>query len=94
MQCWLYLLDKSLAKPAAALGTKCSEGPAVSRRRMHIAWPHVATEYPDEMPLDEVQRIYRETAASTDESTMRWRGRAYLSFKARTGKYLEGEPPS
>jgi hypothetical protein len=31
-------------------GTKCSEGPAVSRKRMHIAWTHVAAEYPDAMP--------------------------------------------
>jgi hypothetical protein len=51
-QCWLYVLDKSLSKPAAPLGTKCSEGPAVSRSRMHIAWTHVAAEYPDDMPAD------------------------------------------
>jgi hypothetical protein len=49
-QCWLYVLDKSGTKPAAPLGTKCSEGPAVSRKRMHIAWTHVAAEYPEEMP--------------------------------------------
>src|SRR5881394_812314 len=48
-QCWLYLLDKSLTKPALPLGSKCSEGPAVSRKRLHIAWTHVAVEYPDEM---------------------------------------------
>jgi hypothetical protein len=49
VQCWLYVLDMSRTKPALPLGTKCSEGPAVSRRRMHIAWTHVAAEYPDEM---------------------------------------------
>jgi len=49
-QCFLYVLDKSLAGPAEPLGTKCSEGPAVSRTRLHIAWTHVAAEYPDEMP--------------------------------------------
>jgi hypothetical protein len=49
VQCFLYVLDQSLTKPAAPLGTKCSEGPAVSRQRMHIAWTHVAAEYPDEM---------------------------------------------
>lgn len=49
VQCWLYVLDKSLTRPPIPLGTKCSEGPAVSRRRMHIAWTHVAAEYPDEM---------------------------------------------
>ena len=50
VQCFLHVLDKALTKPAAPLGTKCSEGPAVSRQRMHIAWTHVAAEYPDEMP--------------------------------------------
>ena len=49
VQCWLYVLDKSLTKPAAPLGTKCSEGPAVSRKRLHIAWTHVAAEYPEQM---------------------------------------------
>jgi hypothetical protein len=49
-QCFLYVLDKSFSKPPMALGTKCSEGPAVSRKRMHIAWTHVAAEYPDQMP--------------------------------------------
>ena len=48
-QCWLYVLDRSGTKPAQSLGTKCSEGPAVSRKRMHIAWTHVASQYPDEM---------------------------------------------
>ncbi len=50
VQCWLYVLDKNGAKPAEPLGSKCSEGPAVSRTLMHIAWTHVAAEYPDEMP--------------------------------------------
>jgi Tol biopolymer transport system component len=49
-QCFLYVLDRSLSMPAQPLGTKCSEGPAVSRKRMHIAWTHVAAEYPNEMP--------------------------------------------
>lgn len=50
VQCFLYVLDKSITKPPVPLGTKCSEGPAISRRRMHIAWTHVAAQYPDEMP--------------------------------------------
>lgn len=50
VQCFLYVLDKSLTKPPVPLGTKCSEGPAVSRKRMHIAWTHVAAQYPDQMP--------------------------------------------
>ena len=50
VQCFLYVLDKSLSRPAQPLNTKCSEGPAVSRKRMHIAWTHVTAEYPDDMP--------------------------------------------
>ncbi len=50
VQCWLFVLEKGGAKPAMPLGTKCSEGPAVSRKRLHLAWTHVAAEYPEEMP--------------------------------------------
>jgi WD40-like Beta Propeller Repeat len=49
MQCWLFVLDRSGTRPAVPLGSKCSEGPAVSRHRLHIAWTHVAAQYPDEM---------------------------------------------
>jgi dipeptidyl aminopeptidase/acylaminoacyl peptidase len=49
VQCWLFVLDRGGTKPAMPLGTRCSEGPAVSRRRLHIAWTHVAAEYPEEM---------------------------------------------
>jgi hypothetical protein len=49
VQCWLYVLDRGGERPAVPLGTKCSEGPAVSRKRLHIAWTHVAAQYPDEM---------------------------------------------
>src|SRR6266566_363887 len=66
-QCWLYLLDKSLTKPALPLGSKCSEGPAVSRKRLHIAWTHVAAEYPDEMEpgssrMQEADIVYEDGA--------------------------------
>ena len=50
VQCYLSILEKSLTKPPVPLGTKCFEGPAVSRTRMHVAWTHVAEQYPDEMP--------------------------------------------
>jgi hypothetical protein len=65
VHCFLSVLNRSLAGPPAPLGTKCSEGPAVSRKRMHIAWTHVADQYPDEMPAGS-SRIYEadiETAA-------------------------------
>jgi hypothetical protein len=44
--CFLYALDKSGTKPPAALGVRCNEGPAVSRRRLHLAW----TEWTDPGP--------------------------------------------
>jgi Tol biopolymer transport system component len=50
VQCFLSVLDKRLTKPPVPLGTKCSEGPAVSRKRMHIAWTHVSAQYPDRLP--------------------------------------------
>jgi hypothetical protein len=34
----LWVLKKDLSGPPTPLGEKCAEGPAVSRRRMHIAW--------------------------------------------------------
>jgi hypothetical protein len=57
VQCHLSILAKEGTKSPVALGTKCSEGPAVSRRRMHIAWTHVAAQYPGEMPAGS-SRIY------------------------------------
>lgn len=65
VQCALYVLDKSGTRPAVPLGTRCSEGPAVSRKRMHIAWTHVAAQYPDEMSagssrMQEADLVYEE----------------------------------
>ncbi len=68
-QCSLYVLGKDLSKPAVPLDTKCSEGPAVSRRRLHIAWTHVAAQYPDKLP-DGVSRI-READITYDNGTPR-----------------------
>src|SRR2546428_10917480 len=50
VQSFLSVLGKDLARPPVPLGTKCSEGPAVSRKRMHIAWTQVYAQYPDELP--------------------------------------------
>lgn len=37
---YLYVLDKSFAKPPVPLGVQCNEGPAVSRTRLKVAWTH------------------------------------------------------
>lgn len=65
VQCFLYVLDKSLTRSPVPLGTKCSEGPAVSRRRMHIAWTHVSAQYPDEMAKDS-SRMYEADIVYSD----------------------------
>lgn len=46
----LWVLDRSLRRPPVPLGTKCSEGPAVSRTRLRLAWTHVSAQYPDRLP--------------------------------------------
>lgn len=48
-QCWLSVLARTLDRPPVPLETKCSEGPAVSRRRLHLAWTHVAAQYPEQL---------------------------------------------
>jgi hypothetical protein len=65
VHCDLYVLEKSGTKPPTPLGTKCSEGPAVSRKRMHIAWTHVAAQYPELMPAGS-SRIYEADIVDRD----------------------------
>lgn len=43
----LWVLDKSIAKAPTRLGAFCSEGPAVSRKQMRIAWTTNYGQYPD-----------------------------------------------
>lgn len=45
----LWILDKSFTEPPVRLGSKCSEGPAVSRKNMKIAWTVAQTQYPDSL---------------------------------------------
>ncbi|HWE35873.1 MAG TPA: serine hydrolase [Isosphaeraceae bacterium] len=73
VECFLSVLDQGGTKPPVPLGTKCSEGPAVSRKRMHIAWTHVAAQYPDEMPAGS-SRIF-EADIVTDNGTPRLENR-------------------
>ena len=50
--------------------------------------------HPDDLPIEEVERIYKETAKATDEPTLWWRGQACMSIRLRTGRYPDGGPPS
>lgn len=47
---WLFVLDPDGEARPHPLGVKCSEGPAVSRTRLRIAWSYRASQFPEEMP--------------------------------------------
>jgi Tol biopolymer transport system component len=53
----LWVLDKSFTRSPVRLGEKCSEGPAVSRTRMRIAWTIDHGDYPDRLK-SEVSQIW------------------------------------
>lgn len=46
----LWVLRKDTREPAIPLGEFCSEGPAVSRRHLKIAWAVTHRNYPDHLP--------------------------------------------
>jgi len=46
----LWVLDKELSRPPTRLGTKCSEGPAVSRSRLRLAWTVDHGDLPESLP--------------------------------------------
>jgi Tol biopolymer transport system component len=46
----LSVLDPASGQPPVRLGTECAEGPAVSRRRLHIAWTISHGQYPERSP--------------------------------------------
>jgi prevent-host-death family protein len=48
--------------------------------------------HPDLMPIELVQEAYELSTGSTDPEVIRWRGRAFLSIRARTGKYPQDGP--
>jgi hypothetical protein len=52
---WLSVLDKSLTRPPVPLGEMCSEGPAVSRKHLRIAYSHRWQQYPDRLKENESQ---------------------------------------
>lgn len=54
----------------------------------------VPEDHPDDLPVEEVERIYNATASATDEATMWWRTRALVSLRLRTGWFPKGGPPS
>lgn len=61
----LWVLRRELDKPAVPLGEYCSEGPAVSRKSLKIAWAVDHDNYPQRIPAG-VSHIY---LAEIDYST-------------------------
>jgi hypothetical protein len=47
-QCYLSVLSGKEKKKPVALGVRCNEGPAVSRHRLHFAWPEWISPKPGE----------------------------------------------
>jgi hypothetical protein len=45
--CWLSVMDKSCKNEPVPLNTLCAEGPAVSRKKMRIAWTHRDRQLPE-----------------------------------------------
>ncbi|HEX9579050.1 MAG TPA: type II toxin-antitoxin system prevent-host-death family antitoxin [Myxococcales bacterium] len=52
----------------------------------------ITLDHPDRMPIELVEEAYALSAGSTDRAVINWRGRAFLSIKARTGKYPKDGP--
>lgn len=63
----LWVLSKDLDKPPVPLGEFCSEGPAVSRRNLKIAWARDHANYPDELPEGVSQMFVAEIDYSSGE---------------------------
>lgn len=63
----LWVLSKKLDKPPVALGEFCSEGPAVSRKHVKIAWAVTHQNYPDRLPPGASQMWMAEMDYSSGE---------------------------
>jgi len=50
--------------------------------------------HPEIMPLEEVERLYRVTKGSTETRVRRWREKAFVILRIRTGEYPEDSPYS
>jgi prevent-host-death family protein len=65
-------------------------GPDVAARRA-AGVPDIL-ELPEDMPLEEVERIYKATKGTTSSYIERWRGKAYIHIMLKTGKVPDDEP--
>ena len=64
-QCYLSVLSGTKKIPPVALGVRCNEGPAVSRHRLHIAWPEWTSPKPGEGNLS-TSKLFEADIVYTD----------------------------
>jgi hypothetical protein len=62
----LSVLDPTSGAPPRPLGTMCFEGPAVSRRRLHIAWTVTHEQDPERLPEGVSQILEADIAYGPD----------------------------
>ena len=82
--CWLFVLTPGSVQPAAPLGIKANEGPAVSRTRLHIAW----TDWHDPAPDSDdrfYSRMYRGDIAYNAEGVPGVTRRELIADSRETG---------
>ena len=64
-QCYLSVLSGTKKIPPVALGVRCNEGPAVSRHRLHLAWPEWTSPKPGEGNLS-TSKLFEADLVYTD----------------------------
>jgi len=85
-----YQMVALVSQDDLAFLRKHRPGPDVAARRA-AGVPDIL-EHPENMPLEEVERIYKATKGTTSSYIEKWRGKAYILIKLRTGK-LPDDPP-
>jgi acetyl esterase/lipase len=84
----LWVLDKSLTGPPVPLGTYCSEGPAVSRTSMKIAWATNQGQYPeyedDEYRVNVGEIVYHDGVPALEKRRVVMRNVGNPQFSAPT----------
>jgi prevent-host-death family protein len=79
-----YRMVALVSQEDLAFLRKHRPGPDVAARRA-AGIPDIL-EHPENMPFEEVERIYKATKGTTSDYIERWRGKAYLLISLRTGK--------
>src|SRR6267142_348816 len=85
-----YQMVALVSQEDLAFLRKHRPGPDVAARRA-AGVPDIL-EHPENMPLEEVERIYKATKGTTSSYIEKWRGKAYIHIMLRTGKPPGDDP--